>query len=87
MSYLKDRYKRVSINSTSSCWGKIKDGVLQGLIIGPLLFLLYINYLPLTINNKSKPDIFVDDTHIIVANYHPDDFRDGIISMFIIINI
>jgi hypothetical protein len=63
-SYFKDRYQRVSISNwnTPSEWGTVKNCVPQGSILGPLLFLLYINDLPNTINSKSKPVLFTDDT-------------------------
>lgn len=74
ISYFSDRYQRVLINTemsylhTSSDWGGIKHGVPQGSILGPLLFLLYINDLPKVINNKSKPILFADDTSIIIIS-------------------
>ena len=45
-NYLSERYQYVSINNCSSSLQKIKCGVPQGSILGPILFLLYINNLP-----------------------------------------
>jgi glutathionyl-hydroquinone reductase len=66
----------------ASKWGKIRHGIQQGSLLGPLLFLLYINDLPSYIRNKSKPILFADDTSIIVANSSPKDFIRDIMAVF-----
>jgi hypothetical protein len=40
----------------------------QGSILGPLLFLLYINDLPYLANKISKPILYADDTSILCSN-------------------
>ena len=45
-SFLDDRYQRVLLNVQNFYWELIKAGMLQGSILGPLLFLMYINDLP-----------------------------------------
>ena len=60
--YLANRKQRVVLNGMESNWGEIKAGVPQGSVLGPLLFLIYINDLEEGI--ESHVILFADDTSL-----------------------
>ena len=61
-SYVLNRKQRVHIPGGSSHWFPIAAGVQQGSILGPLLFLIYIN--DIVTNIKSTVRLFADDTSL-----------------------
>ena len=66
-SYLNGRKQYVFLNSASSSYSEVNCGVPQGSILGPLLFIIYIN----DIVNSSKLlnfILFADDTNIIYSH-------------------
>ena len=61
-NYLSGRFQRVVLNEQTSSWRPVIAGVPQGSILGPLLFLVYINDLPNEL--KSSVKLFADDTSL-----------------------
>ena len=63
-SYLRNRTQYVAINNANSKFEHIKCGVLQGSMLGPLLFLLYIDDLSTSL--ITMPRLFADDTALLI---------------------
>ena len=65
-SYLQGRTQVVSINNCSSQERDINYGVPQGSILGPMLFIIYINDI-LSVCDKIQPTLFADDTNLLIS--------------------
>ena len=61
-SFLADRKQRVTRDGVFTEWANVKAGVPQGSILGPILFLVYINDLFEVVTSDIR--IFADDTFI-----------------------
>ena len=68
--YLYNRKQRVVLNGQTSDWRKINSGVPQESVLGPLLFLIFINDLPDGIASLCKS--FADDTSLFSKVYDID---------------
>ena len=62
LDFLSDRRMRVQVNGSFSSWREVCSGVPQGSVLGPLLFLLFVNDLPDWIRTNIR--LFADDAKL-----------------------
>ena len=76
-SYLFKRTQTTEINSFISDKKIVPCGVPQGSVLGPLLFLIFINDIP---NSSQKLNfvLFADDTNILYADRHPKSLEENV---------
>ena len=73
-TWLAGHHQRVCINQSYSNWAQVTSGVPQGSVLGPPLFLIFINNLD--INIVSKMSKFSDDSKLCHRAKNPDDIME-----------
>ncbi|CAH2094398.1 unnamed protein product [Euphydryas editha] len=77
-SYLSHRTQRVEVNGIKSSGSHVQMGVPQGSILGPFLFLIYINDLPYLVENNHEIVLFADDTSLIFKLHRQETNYDDV---------
>jgi hypothetical protein len=70
-----------------STWQRVKQGVLNGSVLGPFLFIMYINDLPLFINKLAEVFPFANDTSILVTRRNHTELKHKVMdTLSLIVN-
>ena len=69
--FLKHRRQRVVLNGSKSTWSSVTSGIPQGSVLGPTLFLVFINDLPDVV--RALIQIFADDSKMYLEISTPND--------------
>ena len=77
--FLANRTMRVRVGNEFSDLKHVTSGVPQGSVLGPILFLIFINDLP--DNVKCKMELFADDVKLLVGPKHCDIAQDDLIAL------
>ena len=75
-SYLDNRNQQCFVNGSLSNSQILTCGIPQGTILGPLLFILYINDLPNCLSNSVSARMYADDTHLTFASNNIETIND-----------